>query len=523
MTITKFHIIAVGFVVHVVTAIFSVGYHQCDELFQVFEFAGYKLGINTASEMPWEFAAQMRSGIEPLLVYGVSKLFHSCSIDNPFTIALFLRLLMSLFSFFVITRFLTLCETELNKPAHKLYVWAFGLLFWCLPYFHARLSSENFSSNLFLLALTLILQSRNEKPKLRLLLLAGFLAGIAFVCRFQFVFMMVGLLGWLIVVSKPSFKFYLILFIGLIGALGFGLLVDKWLYGQWVLSWWNYLAQNLFENKASVYGESPVYFYFLEALLQLIPPFSVLIIAAIIGFWIKFRMHYLTWITLPFILLHFFVAHKELRFLFPILNFLPVMVLLFIQALENERSKLESCQSKTDAGNPDRVAVSSQNLGKVNRQSIVNRILIKFCRNTGWVKFAVAINVLLLVFFTFKPADETSQSLEKIYALVEGEKPVLAYLDKNPYNKHASLNYFRNRTIQTLKLDADSLVNLHSKEVYLYVEKFGGDYTIEIGKEKFNKIYSNFPDWFKYLNFNGWLERANCYSIYKIIPNGKNK
>lgn len=481
MTITKFHIITLGLIVHLVTAFFSVGYHQCDELFQIFEFAGYKLGINAANEMPWEFGARMRSGIEPLMVYSVTKLVHSCSIYNPFTIALFLRLSISLFSFYVITRFLRLCETELKRPVHQLYLWAFGLLFWCLPYFHARLSSENFSSNLFLLALIIILQNNNNAPKLLLVLFAGFLAGIAFVCRFQFVFMIAGLLGWLLLVSKPSFKFYLLFILGLIGALGFGLLVDKWLYGKWVLSWWNYLAQNLFEGKASVYGESPFYFYFVEAILQLIPPFSLLIISALIGFIIKFKKHYLTWIILPFILLHFFVAHKELRFLFPVLNFLPIMVLLFIQALEHENSKL-----------------------------------FRQFKSKRFVKFAIAINTILLVFFMFKPADETSQSLEKIYALVEGEKPVLFYLDKNPYNNNASLNYFRNKKIQTLKLNTDSILNSKEDEVYLYLERFEGKETTVIGNRNFTRIYSNFPQWFKYLNFNGWLDRANSYAIYKI-------
>ena len=43
-----------------------------------------------------------------------------------------------------------------NEKVKKV-LWLFGLLFWCLPYFHARLSAENFSSTLFLFGFILFL------------------------------------------------------------------------------------------------------------------------------------------------------------------------------------------------------------------------------------------------------------------------------------------------------------------------------------------------------------------------------
>lgn len=479
MTITKSRIIVAGLIIHLITACFSIGYHQCDELFQVFEFAGYKLGLNSVNEMPWEFISQMRSGIQPLLVYFVTKIFNTLSVTNPFYMAFFLRVVMALLSFFVVTKFLRVFEDECITERSKLMLWAFGLLFWCLPYFHVRLSSENFASVLFLFALTLLFTYIKNNNEAKILLFAGILLGFSFVCRFQFSFMIAGLLAWLIVIKRIGFKPLFIILFGLLISLGLGLLVDKWLYGNWVLSWWNYLQQNLFENKASIYGEEPVYFYVTEALLQLIPPFSLIILAAMIGFWIKFNRHVLTWITLPFILLHFFVAHKELRFLFPVLNFLPLMLVLYFQSFQASLPKW-----------------------------------LKFISSEGFVKFAVLVNVLLLIFFAFKPADETSKSLQKIYSLVNGDKPVLYYNDKNPYNKQASLHYFRNNSIQSIH--ADSANTIVSDNSYLYLEKFGGEKIISFRDRKFEKIYSSFPSWVSYLNFNGWLNRANCYEIYKI-------
>lgn len=479
MTITKSHIINLGLIVHLITAFFSVGYHQCDELFQVFEFAGYKLGLNSVNEMPWEFASQMRSGLQPLLVYCITKLAYLISVTNPFYIALFLRAGMALLSFFAMVKFLRLVEEELVSERLKLMLWAFGLLFWCLPYFHARLSSENFASTLFLFALTLALSYIKKEHKLRILILVGVLLGLSFVCRFQFSFMIAGLMVWLIVIKRVGFVPMALILFGLLISVALGVLVDKWLYGNWVFSWWNYLEQNLFENKASIYGESPVYFYLVEALLQLIPPFSLIFVLVLFGFWVKRNTHVLTWITLPFILLHFFVAHKELRFLFPVLNFLPPIFLLYVQSFNSNPPKW-----------------------------------LKFSSFKGFLKFAVIINGLLLIYFAFKPADETSKSLQKIYSLVKGDKPVLYYVDKNPYNKQASLNYFRNSAIKTIK--ADSAMILNGNNTYLYLEQFGGEEKINFMNGKFEKIYSSFPSWISHFNFNGWLNRANCYEIYRV-------
>src|SRR5205814_863893 len=80
------------------------------------------------------------------------------------------------------------------------------------------------------------------------------------------------------------------------------------------------------------------YFYLTESILQLIPPFSLVIVCVLVLYWIKFRKHVVTWITFPFVALHFFIAHKELRFLFPVLNFVPFIVLYFFQSFEEKKN-----------------------------------------------------------------------------------------------------------------------------------------------------------------------------------------
>ena len=97
--LNKRNIIFFGLIVHVIAAYFNLGVHQADELFQIYEFAGYKLGLNAATDLPWEFVEKMRSGIEPLLVYLFTKAFYFISVTNPFIISFFLRLVQSLLSF----------------------------------------------------------------------------------------------------------------------------------------------------------------------------------------------------------------------------------------------------------------------------------------------------------------------------------------------------------------------------------------------------------------------------------------
>jgi phosphatidylinositol glycan class B len=473
-------LLVVGFLVHICAAIFSIGYHHCDELFQVFEFAGFKLGINSAADLPWEFSEQMRSGIQPLIVFIATKAFNAISITNPFTIALFLRLFQATLAFIAIVNLLKVLEKEILSQKLKTWLWAFSLFFWCLPYFHARFSSENFSSTLFIFGLVIVLNTSTYRSKLSAYLGAGFLFGISFLCRFQMSFFIIGLFAWLLFVKKEQLKLLALGFFGLIIALCAGLFIDEWLYGKLTLTWWNYLDLNLFKDKASAFGKEPIYFYLEESLIQLIPPFSLLIIFSCFAFWKKNLRHVITWVTIPFIFLHFFVSHKELRFLFPVLNFLPFMVIYYFQSVKENNNKF-----------------------------------ILFFKRRDFLNFAVAVNVILLLFFIFKPADNNTHSLKAIYENVEGANPILFYEGNNPYNNAGSLNYFRNTKIKTVDLKADTLDIKVNADTYYFSENFNeGEFIIKNNK-KFERIYSNFPIWFSVLNFNGWLDRSFTFSIYK--------
>lgn len=477
---SKKQFVLLGVLFHVLAAVFSYGAHHPDELFQVFEFAGYKLGLNQASELPWEFNARMRSSIQPLVVYGLTKLCYLIQVHNPFLIALFLRILVSAFSFYAVYLLIQFFENEISDSGLKINLWFLGTLLWCLPYFHARFSSENLSASLFIFGFLFCLKQVN-KPSYSVmsLIMAGFLMVLAFLCRFQISFMIIGFLAWLVLIKKTPLLQLAIISVGALLALGCGLLLDFWMYGEWTLSWWNYLDLNVFKHAAAQFGEQPFYFYVTETILQLLFPFSLLALFLCVVFWIQFKTHVLSWISVPFIFLHFFVGHKELRFLFPMLDFLPLMWILAISYLQLNSPRL---------------------LAFLKQKLVIGLFLV--------------MNLIALMAFTLMPADNVSQVLKTFYDLSDNQKALIIYQDNNPYNNSGSLHYFKNPNMTSIKVDQlnDSL--LSQNNVYYFSENFRVSEHIKIKQTNFRKVYSKFPWWFVYFNYNNWLDRAGFY-IYK--------
>ena len=96
---------AIGALVLFITALFSTGYHHFDEHFQILEFASLKLNLAIENDMPWEYAAQMRSALQPFFVVTLYKFVSIVGQVNPFALATFLRLLSAALAFFCICLF----------------------------------------------------------------------------------------------------------------------------------------------------------------------------------------------------------------------------------------------------------------------------------------------------------------------------------------------------------------------------------------------------------------------------------
>ena len=88
-------------IIFFITSWFSLGYNQSDEHFQILEFAGLKLDINTELDLAWEYEARMRPTLQPAMVVVVHRTLGLIGVDNPFIISFLLRLLTAAFSFWI--------------------------------------------------------------------------------------------------------------------------------------------------------------------------------------------------------------------------------------------------------------------------------------------------------------------------------------------------------------------------------------------------------------------------------------
>jgi phosphatidylinositol glycan class B len=446
-------------------------YHP-DELFQIAEFAGYKLGWNQLHEMPWEYSAEMRSGLMPWLVYQLSRCLIYLNFFNPFAIATIFRCLASLISY---TAFIGLLNhyydhVKIGKWANLGYLLC--VLFWPLPFFHARFSAENISTALVILGMLIHLKANQNTLKL---ILAGLLFGLAIHIRFHALFFVGAYLGWhyLLISKKPLILVYT--FLGFTLAIATGITADYWLYSKLTFSPCNYVLQNVVYQKAADYGVQPFYFYISESIIMMLPPFSLVLIGCLIYFWFKKPKHLLTALTFLFALPHFFIGHKELRFLFPLLNFLPIMMCLLWPDFKSQLEK-------------------------------------------GYVRFIlksfVVVNFITVLILAFVPANSTFLMLNRIYDFTKDKPAYIVYKTDDPYNDLNSLHYFRNNKIRTVHLD--SLKNLPASDtVCLYIENnYNAANELTLSGKKFKREHSTFPNWIKYFNFNNWLERASCSVIY---------
>jgi phosphatidylinositol glycan class B len=301
--------------VTLITAWFSETFYFPDEHYQILEFMGFKLGNTPATELPWEFSVRIRPWFQPLVYFLIAKPVMLAGVNDMFAVAFVLRLATGLFSLLALMVFaraiLTTIEGEEEKRAFVRYLPLFGFL----PYLFVRTSSETFSAAFFALGLALAIAGRSA-PRMAM---AGLLCGLAFESRYQTGLLGLGLFAWLAILARARLPALAAFTGGGLIALILGALADRWGYGQWVFPPLGYVDVNLLRGVAEhQFGREPVlaYLYLLPA--QIFFAITLVLMAAMISMWLRNPRHPVSWATLPFVLAHVAIAHKEARFLFPL-------------------------------------------------------------------------------------------------------------------------------------------------------------------------------------------------------------
>jgi phosphatidylinositol glycan class B len=341
--------------VHFLAAWFNAGYPTADEHYQIIEFAQYKLGYQQTSALAWEFAAQIRPALQPALAALAIRLHHALGVASPFAIAFSLRVLSALLAVWVTLELCVRCLPSIETRWVRRVALYASFFLWVAPSVHARFSSDNWGGLWFVAGLCLMLDAADdwEPRRARSMFLAvctGAIWSAAFYCRFQMGIAIAGAGLWLLLMRRGHLALVAAIAASFVAGGAFNEGLDHWLYGVWTYVPWNYFASNLIEGKAATFGVLPWWMIGVYAAVALIPPFSLVIIAVVaVGSWYA-RRHVIVWTAMPFVFMHVAVAHKEARFLIPLVYIAGVWGAVCLDALPSSLKRWITNAARTALG-----------------------------------------------------------------------------------------------------------------------------------------------------------------------------
>ncbi len=489
-------LIIVGVVIHIITAIFSVGYYHVDEHFQILEFTSIKLGIAQEEDLPWEYQAHLRPAIQPAFAYILIKIMNFMTLDNPFFHATLLRLISALLSLYCVYLLIISLNPEIRSDFLKKWFVFLSLLIWFLPYLHVRFSSENWSGIFFWIGFYLLnmknIEGQNPDNTYMKTLFVGLILGLSFILRFQIGLLIGGYVLWLLFIKKEKWSTLFLLSSGIVLFILVGILIDYWYYGEWTFTAWNYFKVNLLEGKTSDFGLEPWWFYIEEIVIKGVPPYSIIIIISVIFVWFKYPKHAVTWIMIPYVAVHSFIGHKELRFIFPLVNILPFIIVLSLQIIGGDQKFFKL-----------------KNLMKSSKKPVLFLFMI--------------MNSILLFAICVKPADMHIYLYQYVYNTYDPEKTEIISVGRGPYSRAVPVNFYKKKEFQIKTFNDEQEIHeyiLNTDKTVLYATQKP---ELNPNMKTFNctKVYQNLPPGVKYYNINNWVERTPFWTLYEC--RGRNK
>lgn len=327
-----------GLFFHLLAVIFSVGFYRHDEQREVLQVVGHALGLYDQSYLSMQFRAMIRPWLQPLMYIWPSKIWLLFFKPNPFQLATLYRLLSSAIGIASLWSLYKTFEKDFKNQIIQDWYWFFASLLWFIPFLHARTSNENLCSSFFIFGLFFLMKDASESG-FKNSVLAGFMFAISFVIRFQMAVMIAPTVLWFLLFRKYAWKKYFVLTFSFFIFVGLNTLLDSYNYGKFALTPYNYFYMNIIQKYAQEFGVTPWYDYFVQGFKDGVPPLSLFFIAVFIFLWVRFPKSLLTWITLPFFIIHCLIGHKEFRFIFPMILFLPAILPFLIQECDIQIKK----------------------------------------------------------------------------------------------------------------------------------------------------------------------------------------
>ena len=257
------------------------------------------------------------------ITFEISEFF---GVNNPFNLALILRLLTGMLAIIVMTRW----QKMLDDPLQKSLSFFTATLFCFMPYICVRFSSETWSGIFLFLAWIY----SNKASTNRQYFILGCIIGISFLLRFQMIIMIFIWAIHMILTNHKKYQQILFYCLGVVFISMVGIILDSWFYGEFTFSFWNYCMAFLYPKNPSAFDANSWHFfldYFTHIHAFIIAP--ILVIAATF-FLIKNKKSIISWWLFGFIAFHQIIHHKEFRFLIPLAFFIPVILSPSIQFIQ---------------------------------------------------------------------------------------------------------------------------------------------------------------------------------------------
>ena len=136
--------------VYFITAFNSHGFYHADEHYQIIDFASFKIGTHTPEELAWEFKAQIRPSLQPIICF-VIKTFELFDIINPYSQAFILRMLSALFALITILFFIQNTKSIFKSKLAKTAYYSLSFFLWnSIPFTDYNTSVLAFQTHLII-------------------------------------------------------------------------------------------------------------------------------------------------------------------------------------------------------------------------------------------------------------------------------------------------------------------------------------------------------------------------------------
>ena len=481
---TKLRLILLsGILVQFIICIVQLGFYHPDQHFQIIEFSSHQLHKASGASAVWEFTDFIRPTLQIYLFSAYRVICEWIHITTPYLQLTLLRLIIGLFSFCL---FNLMTIYYLRRQEKRTLYFALAILnfSWVLPYTRTLFGSELMSS-IFFFGTLFFYDLNKEKKGFLIPFISGILFCLSFYFRFQIGFAIVGFGLWVLLVEKKYSKL-IPLVLGAVLAAFINTYLDYHFYHQFIISPYNYFHVNITQGKAASFSSDSflVYIAVLIAVIT-VPPFSIILFYYGLKSCFKKIAEPVVISALLFVVGHCFVAHKEERFFFPILNVLPIVIGL---SLPDFMDYLNRCK----------------------------KWIALFIKSI--FGFSLILNFFLLVTLMIVPYSQTVYFSKLITEKFENGGVTIYCLNRTPFEteNHLPLAFYQTAApnIQFKKIiNGDSIRNINSNNIYL-VSTFN-----DLKQQKLLDSLGYKPQFFSsrlLWNINEFLKSKNASTINDI-------